>query len=125
MELCDFVAVAVLVESQLLTQALSLRQVAFSPHSWQNGDYCHYSQWFLGLQNLIADVCSRDQPTRKQESIPLTSLLGKLLPKPSPRPKSCPRVLWRFRREVNLRIKIRGTEGFLVLIFLEVVRLVV
>ena len=29
MELCDFVTVAVLVESQLLTQALSLWQVAF------------------------------------------------------------------------------------------------
>jgi hypothetical protein len=25
--------------------------------------FCHYSQWFLGLQNLIADVCSRDHTT--------------------------------------------------------------
>ena len=43
--------------------------------------FCHYSQWFLGLQNLIADVCSHDHTTPNDI---LTCQLANLYPSQIP-----------------------------------------
>ena len=43
--------------------------------------FCHYSQWFLGLQNLIADVCSCDHTTPNDI---LTCQLANLYPSQIP-----------------------------------------